>query len=132
MKIALNARLTLLALAVLLFSIGSVWAQSIPVPSKYNLSGTITTTGTFQSIQAQTNNRIGCSVQNTAAASSGDLMWVYFDSTNSSNCSAATKAGSSVLQPGQPVHCLVGNTFVLNDQVCITGTSGDSFFANFQ
>jgi hypothetical protein len=133
MKIVrLRPTLALTAVAVLLFSIGSVWAQSIPVPSN-NLSGSISVTNTFQSIQAQANNRIGCTVQNGALQSTGDQMWVYFDKTNSANCSAATKSTSLVINPGQTVNCAVGgDDYVLKDQVCITGTSGDTFFANFQ
>ena len=109
-----------------------VLAQSIPVASN-NLSSTITTTNTFQSIQAVTNNRLGCTVQNNASSASGDLMWVYFDKSNSANCSAAVKSpGSATLLPGQSVNCSVAGTTVLKDQVCITGTSGDAYFANFQ
>jgi hypothetical protein len=129
-----NIRLSPLALftaAVFLLSMSVVWAQSVPVSSN-NLSGTITTTNTFQVVQAQTNNRIGCAIQNNASVLSGDLMYVYFDKTNSSNCSAATIAGSVTLQPGQPASCAVGAGAVLKDQVCITGTSTDPFFANFQ
>jgi hypothetical protein len=117
--------------AIFLLSLGSVWAQSVPV-SGNNLSGTIATTNTFQAVQARTNNRIGCSMQNNASIQSGDLMYVYFDKTNSSNCSAATIGGSVTLQPGQPTSCAVGSGYVLKDQVCITGTSSDPFFANFQ
>jgi hypothetical protein len=125
--------LALLTLAVFLLSMTCVWAQSIPVPSN-NLSGTITTTNTFQSIQAQANNRNGCAVQNgvNPLTGNGDFMWVYFDKSNSSGCSAATKAASVLLAPGQPVNCAVASNIVLKDQVCITGTSGDTFFANFQ
>jgi hypothetical protein len=126
-----NLPLILLACVIFLFSLSTVWAQSIPV-SGNNLSGTITTTNTFQSIQGSTNNRNGCTVQNKAPFTSGDLQYVYFDSTNSSNCSAATIAGSSVLLPGWTASCTVAGNLILKDQVCITGISGDSFFANFQ
>ena len=68
---------------------------------------------------------------NQGTNTSTDTMWVYFDATNSANCSAATKAGSFTLIPGQSMNCNVG-TIVLNDEVCITGTSGDAFAANFQ
>jgi hypothetical protein len=112
-------------------SIGVVWAQTMPVASN-NLSGTIAATNTFQSIQGQANNRLGCTVQNGATTASGDLQWVYFDKSNSANCSAATKAASVTLRPGWSVTCAVAGTIVLNDQICITGTSGDPFFANFQ
>jgi hypothetical protein len=123
--------LLLMALAAMLLVATVVWAQSIPVPSN-NLSGTITTTGAFQVVQAQTNNRIGCTVQNNAALSSDDLMQVFFDKTNSANCSAATSAASVQLQPGQAVSCAIAVGYVLKDQICVSGTAGDPFFANFQ
>ena len=93
--------------------------------------GSIAVTGTFQRIQAVNKARNGCSLQNQVTNTSTDTRWVYFDPTNSTNCSAATKAGSLTLSPGQPANCNIG-TIVLSDQVCITGTSGDGFFANFQ
>ena len=96
-----------------------------------NASGAIATTGTFQSVQKKSLSRNGCAIQNQSTNSSSDTMWLYFDPTNSTNCSAATKAGSITLAPGQPANCNIG-TIVLSDQVCITGTSADTFFANFQ
>lgn len=127
----LKAGLTLLAFAIALLAASEIWAQTVPVPSN-NQSRTITTTNTFQSIQAQNNGRIGCAIQNNASTASGDLMYVFFDNTNSASCSAATTGRSVVLQPGQSVSCTVAYNIVLKDQVCITGTSGDAFFANFQ
>jgi hypothetical protein len=96
-----------------------------------NLSGSVASTGTFQSVQAKNLSRNGCAIENQSTNNSSDTMWVYFDPTNSTNCSAATKAGSATLIPGQSANCNIG-TIVLSDQVCITGTSGDTFFANFQ
>jgi len=116
----------LLAAVILMLVISTVWAQSIPVSSN-NLSGTITATNTFQQIQGQTNNRNGCAIQNGASSSSGDSQWVYFGA-----CTSATKAASILLSPAQSVNCAVGANIVLKDPVCITGTSGDAFFANFQ
>jgi hypothetical protein len=114
----------LLAATILLLCVSSVWAQSIPVPS-INLSGTITSTNTFQSIQGKTNNRLGCTIQNPATNSNNQ--WVYFGTLTS-----ATKSASVLLQPGQSVNCAVNTDNVLGDPVSITGTSGDAFFANFQ
>jgi hypothetical protein len=96
-----------------------------------NLSGSIASTGTFQSVQKKNLSRNGCAIQNQGTNNSSDTMWVYFDPTNSSNCSAATKAASFTLIPGQSLNCNIG-TIVLSDQVCITGTGGDTFAANFQ
>ncbi|HEX3747580.1 MAG TPA: hypothetical protein VHW09_26780 [Bryobacteraceae bacterium] len=124
MKVAINARLVLLALAVLMLSIGSVWAQSVPKTST-NLSGTITTTGTFQQIQGQANGRQGCTITDNTVS---DNQWVYFGT-----CANATQATAVPLYPGQSVNCnLPGGNLVLSDPVCITGTTGDTFFANFQ
>lgn len=132
-KLTSYAARALFVFTIFLLSVNVVWAQTIPVSGNSAPSGTITTTGTFQVVQAQTNNRIGCTIINNASLASGDLMWVYFDNTNSANCSAAVKSPRSViLQPGQPAYCTVGAPNVLKDQVCITGTAGDPFYANFQ
>ena len=88
-----------------------------------NLSGTITTTNTFQLVQPATGTRKGCLIQDQSAT---DDMWVFFGA-----CSAATKATSVVLQPLNGVNCAANGVLVL-DSVCITGTSGDTFLANFQ
>ena len=123
--------LALMAMMAMMLFVTAVWAQSVPVPSN-NLSGTITISNTFQVVQAQANNRIGCTIQNNASIASGDIMYVFFDKSNSANCSAATEAASFQRQPGDSIHCLVGSNTTLKDQVCITGTAGDSFTANFQ
>jgi len=120
---------SLLVCAIFLLSVSWVWAQTAPVAS-INLSGTIAVTNSFQSIQGKANNRLGCTIQNPSTNSHNQL--VYFDSTNSANCSAATSGGSVTLPPGYSVNCVVNTINVLGDQVCITGTSGDPFFANFQ
>ena len=112
----------LFALVVAILVATSASANPIPATSQ-NFSGTITTTNTFQSVQAQNNGRFGCTLQNGGT----HTMYVYFGS-----CANATTGASAQLFPGQPVRCLVGNGYVLRDQVCITGTSGDAFFANFQ
>jgi len=119
-----------LARAILLFaaftlSFGMVWtahAQSIPLPST-NLSGTITTTGTFQQIQGTTNNRNGCTIQNNGT----HTMYVYLGTL-----SGATTAASAQLTAGQSLNCAIASDFVVKDAISITGTSGDTFFANFQ
>jgi hypothetical protein len=115
-------RLSLLAPVLLLFAGPMVLAQSIPVPSA-NFSGTIATTGTFQNIQSQTNNRIGCSIQNTGTHTE----YVYFGPIAN-----ATEATSVQLSAGQSVNCNVGANIVAKDSISVTGTSGDTFFANFQ
>jgi hypothetical protein len=115
----------LLASVVFLLSLGCVWsasAQSIPVKST-NLSGSITTTNTFQSIQGQTNNRNGCLIQNNGT----HTMYVYFGAMTN-----ATTSNSVQLSVGQSVSCAINGDLVVQDAISITGTSGDTFFANFQ
>lgn len=94
----------------------------VPGPS-INLSDTIVTTNTFQLVQKATGNRRGCLVQNQSAT---NTMWVFFGP-----CANAAKATSVILQPLLGVNCQ-STTNVLTDTVCITGTSGDTFLANFQ
>jgi len=122
--------LGLLCLFVCAPALAAAYVSPLALPSG-NLSTTIASTGTFQTIQVKNGARSGCAIQNQGTNTSTDTMWVYFDATNSANCSAATKAGSFTLIPGQSMNCNVG-TIVLNDEVCITGTSGDAFAANFQ
>jgi hypothetical protein len=88
-----------------------------------NASGTIAVTNTFQSLQAAKGGRNGCLVQNNGS----HTMWVYFGPIAS-----ATAGTSYVLSAGASISCAVGGLGVLIDQVSITGTSADAFFANFQ
>lgn len=88
-----------------------------------NLSGTIAVSNTFQSIQASTAGRNGCLLQNNGT----NPMWVFFGALGS-----ATKGASFVLAAGASLTCAVGGLGVVTDQISITGTAGDAFFANFQ
>lgn len=100
----------------------AVLAQSIPVSSK-NLSSTIAVTNTFQTIQGQTNNRIGCTIQNNGSHS----MYVYLGPL------ANAAIGLSLnLAAGQAMNCAIAEGYVVKDAINITGTSGDAYFANFQ
>lgn len=110
-------------LLALLLMATPVLAQTYPVRS-YNLSGTITVTNTFQTVQAQNQNRASCTIQNNGT----HTMYVYFGSGVS-----ATTASSANIAAGGSVNCMTptGN-LILTDQVSITGTSGDAFYANFQ
>lgn len=100
----------------------SVFAQSIPVGTT-NLSNTISVTNNFQTIQGQTNNRLGCAIQNNGV----NPMYVFLGPN-----AKATTARSIVLSPGQPMNCEVSGAVVVKDEINITGTSGDAFLANFQ
>jgi hypothetical protein len=116
-------RKIILGFALVALLVFPAHAQVIPVTSN-NLSTTVASTNTFQSIQVSTNNRIGCTIQNNGA----NAMWVYFGPI-----AKATKSTSVQLAVGQSVSCQLPNLqYVIKDQVSITGTSGDAFFANFQ
>lgn len=89
-----------------------------------NLSGTISVTNTFQSIQVTT-TRGGCTVQNPTTNT--NPQWVFFGAIGS-----ATKATAVQMLPGDSVSCAVGGTGVIKDQISIVGTSGDTFYAGVQ
>ena len=107
--------LTLAAALALLASYAS--AGSITT----NLSGTIAVTNTFQSVAVQ-GVRNGCEVQNNGT----HTMYVFFGPIAS-----ATTANSVALAAGQGVGCGAPGV-VLSDQISITGTAGDAFYAGVQ
>ena len=104
-----------------------------------NTSSTIAVTNTFQSVFAATGalasysstspgtlgnpvvnkQRAACTLQNNGT----HTMYVFFGPLAS-----ATTSSSVVLSAGQSVQCNVGGV-TLQDQVSITGTSGDAFYA---
>ena len=107
---------------------GTTWNVSPqhPCPTGYgvtttNLSSTIAVTNTFQSIQVAT-VRNGCTIQNNSART----MWVYFGPIGS-----ATQGASVQIATGSLASCVMGG-IVLNDQISITGTAGDAFYAGVQ
>jgi hypothetical protein len=80
-------------------------------------------------IQGVNTGRNGCEIQNTASHN----QYLFFETAiNDPTCANATIASSAELLPGQPVKCRDGYASVNKEQICITGTSGDTFFANFQ
>jgi len=91
-----------------------VWAS-------VNASGTITVTDTFQSVFAANPTRTGCKVQNNGAAA----MYVY-----SGPIASATKDSSYQIVAAQSsFDCAIGFG-VQTDQISITGTSTQKFYAN--
>src|SRR5665213_23164 len=85
-----------------------------------NASSTIAATNTFQSLWVANIARTSCAVQDTGTNS----QWVFFGPLAS-----ATKAKSVLLASGQSAYC--NNQGVVNtDQVSITGSIGDGFFAS--
>lgn len=99
-----------------------------------NLSSTITATNVFQQVFASSwnssvanGNRRGCFIENMGV----NTMWLYVGPI-----SGATKAKSmalggagQALNPGGTFSCLGPNGIVIADQISITGTIGDNFFA---
>lgn len=98
-----------------------VTTQPYPVTTQ-NSSGIIASTGTFQSIWAAVSaprRRAACFVQNNSASP----MYVYFGAV-----ADATTPTSVKLTAGQFVTCNIGGT-AQQDQVSITGTAGETFYA---
>lgn len=116
-----------LLLALALIGVSFAYAQT-PVTTQpygatsFNASGTISSTNAFQSIWSASNSntgRVGCMVQNKGT----NNMFVFFGPIAN-----ATTPSSVTLAAGASVQCN-NNSIVLKDQVSITGTSGDKFFA---
>lgn len=119
-------RLLLATLALLLahFFISDVKAQTPvvtqPVPRiSNNNSGSVSVTNTFQSIWVSNVNRLSCTIQNNGTHN----MYVFFGPIDN-----ATLTNSVILSATNTVNCQIFGV-ILSDQVSITGTSGDAFFA---
>ena len=117
-----------IALALLCFggvAVAQQVVQTQPLATNsINASGSISSTNAFQSIFTASTldrGRTSCTVQNNSIA--GNNMFVFFGPL-----ATATSPTSVQLTPGQAVNCTVGG-IVLKDQVSITGTTGDQFFA---
>jgi hypothetical protein len=119
---------------LLIYGIKAAFAQGIgPNPvttypymgaTTYNASSTVAVSNTFQSVfptLISTNqHRVSCILQNNSAANS---MFVFFGPIAS-----ATLTNSIKLSPGTSVSCVAGG-MALQDQVSVTGTAGDAFYA---
>jgi hypothetical protein len=105
----------------LLISIVAAAPTSPSFPTSQNASGTITTTNTFQSIWP-VQSRAFCEIQNNGT----HVMYVFFGPIVS-----ATLATAKQVAAAASISCNSGLA-VLYDQVSITGTSGDVFYANEQ
>lgn len=116
------------SLIFLIASVSYSLAQSpvITQPKPVNTgtySSTISVTNTFQSVLAastSTTGRVGCLIQNNGS----NKMYVFFGPIAN-----ATSSNSIQLSAGQTVNCETWGGTVLKDQVSITGTSGESFYA---
>lgn len=120
----MNFRPIPLAAICLLGFTGWAFAQAPLGATSTNVSSTIAVTNTFQSvITANTNfNRTGCTLQNNGS----NTMYVFFGPIAS-----ATLAKSVKLAVGQSVNCNSAPV-TLNDQVSITGTATEAYFAAYQ
>jgi hypothetical protein len=92
----------------------AAWAQAQPVTG-LDASGTITATGTYQTLQIASIDRRGCLIENNGTHS------------------MSVKIGLSVwiVAAGLSISCNNGD-LILVDAVSITGTAGDAFTASFQ
>ena len=95
--------------------------------SSVNVSGTITSTNTFQSVIASvvggiSQNRASCTIQNNGT----HTMYVF-----PGPIANATLTNSVQVPTGGFFYCYTGVT-VLVDQISITGTAGDAFYAAYQ
>lgn len=119
----------LLITALLIGSVSLAFGQSpvVTQPKPVNTgtySSAISVTNTFQSVLAastSTTGRVGCLIQNNGS----NKMYVFFGPVAS-----AITSNSVQLNSGQTVNCESVGGAVLRDQVSITGTSGDRFYAS--
>lgn len=114
----------LLIVALFLGSVSFASAQTpvITQTSKFsnaNASTFIAATNTFQSIWPINLNRNDCILQNNGAAS----MYVYFGPIAN-----ATTPNSYILAANGALRC-ANSGIVVNDQISITGTISQNFFA---
>lgn len=119
----------ILAAIFLIYSVSFSFAQSPVITQPYavttfNASGIITPTSlTFQSIWAAnttTRGRAACKIQNNGTHTE----YVFFGPIAN-----ATTQSSLSLAAGVITDCNIGGT-VIQDQVSITGTAGDPFYAD--
>lgn len=112
------------ALALLSLLSSPAGAQVTPwTRPSTNASSTIASTNTFQSIWVANPGRSGCTIQNNGT----HTMYVFFGPIAN-----ATLTNSAQVAPGNSIYCAGQFGVVLRDQVSITGTSGDAFYANGQ
>lgn len=108
-----------------------VWACAIvnstggaPAACPNNVSGAITTTGTFQLVfpaSVPPNRRVNCTIQNNGAAA----MDIFLGPV-----ALATVATSLVLAPGAIFYCGSPANGVIQDAIAITGTTTQPYYAS--
>lgn len=103
-----------------------VITQPLNVTSNPVASGSVASSGTFQSVFAadtNTRGRASCTIQNTGA----NTLYVFFGPIAN-----ATRAKSVQLTTGLPVYCATPNGGVIKDQVSVDGTTAGTFYAAVQ
>lgn len=106
---------------------GPVTTYAAPVLN-YNASGSITTTNTFQQIWPATSlvqPRVGCLIINNST----DRQWVYFGLVPTKATAIPLEPASATNALGGHVNCATDAGGAAQDQIWITGTSGDTFVA---
>ena len=105
------------------------WNGGTPTSCPNNASSTIASTGTFQTVFSVTvppMRRNGCTVQNNGTGT----MWVFVGPKTLATKGAAYQLGPPANgQPGGAFYCQSLNSTTTQDEIAITGTSGDAFTA---
>lgn len=113
-------------LVFLLLIAGPAFAQSVVLDSNSiqpNASSTIASTNVFQQVWPANGGRKSCTIQNNST----HTMFLYLGPI----VNATTTNSAQLLASGGSANCNVG-PIVSSDQISITGTSGDAFYANQQ
>lgn len=125
-----------LALAAGLLALGTVLASDVDAQgigpggviryTTINLSGSIAVTNTFQSVQVATSTRAGCLIQNNTGS---HTEYVFFGPIANATIATAIALPPSTIGG---VSCGLPPGGVVTDQISITGTSGDAYYAAVQ
>lgn len=96
-------------------SIPTSAGSSSPLAST-NISGTVTTGGTFQQVLAQSNTRKGCLIENPTTAT--EALYVYASASGSPSTSNAFS-----IAPGSAFSCASPGGTVIGDAIQVTATT---------
>ena len=89
-----------------------------PTSPTVSTGGTISVTNTFQvALGASNGQRFGCAIQNNGT----HVMYAFF------GAGSATTGTSLQIAAGNTIYCATAGGPVIQDEVQITGTSGDAF-----
>lgn len=106
-------------------SIPTSAGASSPLAST-NISGTVTTGGTFQQVLAQNSSRKGCLIENPTTAT--EALYIY---ASASGTASTTNAFS--ISPGSAFSCSSAGGTVIGDAVQVSATTtGHVFVGNSQ